>query len=235
MSPLSEKKLIVVPDLKDLNDQEFVTNVTAKIQLEIDNPLIVPGLSPTALIMQGKLAAMLAKMNERTILMTQLHEKSTEISLMKKEINDNMVDDWAKQIQTAVAGDLSKVQLLGFHARGDGHDSDTVSVNNSHPLITGIDTNVHLQHTLNIINSVSGKARLPHDALQLAIYEIMSEAEPPDDLRLWRSLGIAKRGKYINHFASDEYGKTVWYMAVYISKATLLPAELAGKVRAIVS
>jgi len=91
-----------------------------------------------------------------------------------------------------------------------------------------------------MVNSMSGHNKLPTGAKQIDIYEYISgqnmppgmNTEPPDDLTKWQYLGIAKHGKFINHFTADQLGQTVWYIAVYIDNKTLKPAELAGKVKA---
>ena len=152
---------------------------------------------------------------ELEVLTEQIHNKS-------ESIKDIFISKYAPQVQAFINGNTETAKLLGYGEKGvdDGHSDVTVdSITNSRPTIEDVYTTAYLTQAIVVKNNQSGSIAKPHDVDRIEIYELMADAMPTViDLKKWTYLGIAKRGKFLNHFSPLEYNQTVFYIAVYVPK-----------------
>jgi hypothetical protein len=197
------------------------------VQAALSNTTMVPALNPTPAQVQAKSTNLNNLLIARDNLRAQ-QKQNTELIIKDEDDLTNIINSqWVPYIQQQIAGDISKAKLLNFGVKGidDGHTDKQIDIAaESHPVISRIDENVHLQQTLHFINSRSGKNKLPKDAKQVDIYEQIGGTIPAS-IKTMTHAGIAKRGKFINHFDVADLNKVVYYIAVYIDKKTLLPLE----------
>ena len=228
-------KLIVTALLDNLTEDDFRDRVKALIQAEVDNPTIIPGLSPTAAAETTKVVALDALYLKRDSLIQQQKTNTGQIYALVKEITDDITSKWVPQVQTAVAGDENLVKLLGFGIKGEDNQQSEpeVSVSNSKPDITFVDINHYLQIALTIRNNVTGKIGLPFDAKRLDIY-MSFLYEQPLTLSKMQYVGSATRGKFTVHFPPEQLHQTVWFIAVYVPKTAGATGELSGAVKSTV-
>jgi len=231
------KKVIVTSNLKGLSETELVKAVNDKIQAALNNTSIVPALNPTPAQMQTKTQSLSALLVTRDTLKAQQKQNTALILQATSDILNNINSQWIPYIQQQIAGDISKAKLLGFGVKGiDNGQADVVAEKaaDTHPVIARMDVNAHLQQTLHIINSRSGKNKLPPDAAQIEIYQQIG-GTAPTGIKTMTHAGIAKKGKFITHFDVADLGKTVYYVAVYIDKKTLQPLEQGPVASAIIN
>ena len=237
MAKKLNKKLIVTSNLKGKNRLQFVKAVNIKIKAATDNNAIVPDLDPTPVQMQAKSDNLSGLLSLHKSLQAQMKSVIEQISQAKDDITNDINSGWVPYVQKKIAGDESKAKLLGYGVKGidNGHSDEVVGkASNSCPFISRIDVNVHLQHTVFILNTESGKKKLPDDARQVDIY-VQIGGEPPIGIKSMTYLGQAYRGKFINNFETADAGKTVYYIAVYISKKTRKPLEESRVVSAMIN
>jgi hypothetical protein len=232
-----EKKLIVTTDFDGLNEADLAQSFTDKATAAQNNPTIAPGLIPTPPAVLTQIGARQSLILQRGLLQAAQKNNTEQIHHADETLKDIFTSKWAPIIQASIGSDVSKAKMLYFGIKGidDGHAPISIeTVATSHPNISRIDINIHLQHTLNILNSITGHAKLPDDAKQIDIFEQVG-GTPPVDIKLMTYVGIAKRGKFINHFDATELGKTVYYMVVYIDKKTLEPLEQSPVFTAVIN
>jgi len=220
------KKLILTANLKGLSELKFKRKARVMAQSQIDEPTFVPGLNPPGTVVIGKIDDLEALYDTRGLLQAQMKANTGKIKDSEDEIRDIITDLWMPQTQKAIGRDEGKAKRLGYGIKGvdDGHsDQHTWTTDNSFPIIISIDKNVQMQHTLYIHNNRSGEIVLPDDASRIDVYEWIGDDEPPYDLLKLSFLGVAKGGKFINHFEADQFEKHVWYVVVYVSKKTGKP------------
>jgi len=230
-----KKKMIVTANQERLNEAQLLQDSQDKINAQTENPTIVPDLDPPATAVQTTLTAVRNNINKRSSLQQQLKENTNVINKDLSKIKDIFVDKWAKQIQNVIGDDVGKAKLLKFGVKGiyDGHAAPEINVTNSHALIHNIDLNSHLVHQLFIINSMTKKIGLTQDAKQIDVYMSIG-AEEPADVKKMTYLGVAKRGKFTNHFTADQVGQPVWYYVVYVPRKAGVIPECAAKVKAMI-
>lgn len=231
------KKLIVTVNFDGLSEPKLGQKMTDMATAAQNNPTIVPGLTPTPASVLAKILARQTLLTQRDTLRASQKQNTEQIHQAETDLKNIFTDQWATQVQLAIGTDASKAKLLLFGVKGEdsGHSDVVVAkAANSHPMISRIDSNVHLQQTLHTNNSISGNNKLPDDAKQIDIYEQIGGTAPAD-IKLMTHVGIAKRGKFINHFEAADLGKTVFYIAAYIDKKTLKPLELSPVASAIVN
>jgi hypothetical protein len=140
------------------------------------------------------------------------------------------VEQWAPLVKTAIGNDPVKAKLLGWGIKSfdSGHTPTSAALAKeiviaSRPEITRIDINVHLQHSIHIVNNISGKRRLPKGILRIDVYGQTGGTMPTDFSLMGRALGQASRGKFVHAFTMADVGKIQYYIAVYIDKKTKQP------------
>lgn len=231
------KKLIITTNFYGLSESELPIKMTGMATAALNNPWVVPGLYPAPDDVITLIQARQTLLIKRDLLLAEQKKITEQIHQADTNLKNIFTDLWANQLQQAIGGDESKAKLLGFGIKGvdSGHTSDVVGkAADSHPHITRIENNVHLQQTLHTFNSESGHNKLPADARQIDFYEQIG-GTPPTDIKQMKHVGIAKRGKFINHFEAEDLGKTVYYIAVYIDKKTLKPLRQSPVVSATVT
>jgi hypothetical protein len=231
------KKVIVTSNLKGKTETDLLKAVNDRIQAALNNTSIVPALNPTPAQMQTKTQNYATLLVTRDTLRAQQKQNTALILQAEADILNNINSQWVPYIQQQIAGDISKAKLLGFGVKGiDNGQADELveKAAETHPIISRTDVNVHLQHALYITNSRSGKNKLPADAKHIEIYEQIG-GTAPTSIKTMVHAGIAKKGKFINHFDDADLGKTVYYIAVYIDKKTLQPLEQSPVVSAMIN
>ncbi|MGD0710242.1 MAG: hypothetical protein ABR968_03600 [Bacteroidales bacterium] len=221
------KKAVVASNLEGKTETDFVKAVEDIVQAALNNPTLVPALNPTSATVQTKATNLNTLLITRDTLRAQQKQNTELIIKAEDELKDIINRQWAPYVQIQIGGDVSKAKLLNYGVKGvdDGHTAKVITLAvDSHPLLKRIDLNIHLQQTLHFVNSNSGKNKLPADAKQIDIYEQVG-GTVPTSIKTMTHVGIAKRGKFINHFDTTELGKVIYYIAVYIDKKTLLPLE----------
>ncbi len=231
------KKLIVTVNLDGLTETERIKKMTDMAIAAQNNPTVVPGLSPTPAQVITRIQAETSLMVQRDTMRASQKQLTAQIYQADFDLKNIFTDQWAPLVQQTIGNDVSKAKLLGFGIKGmdDGSvDEEVALASNSHPIISHIDVNVHLQQTLHIKNSQSGSIKLPSDAKQIYIYEQIG-GEAPTDIKQMVHAGIVNRGRFINHFDVADLGKTVYYIAVYIDRKTLKPLEQSPIEKAIIN
>jgi hypothetical protein len=218
------KKMVLTVGLKGLPENEFTTKTTTMANDAQTNLTLVPDLDPTPAAELAKIANYQSLLAMRESLKNQQLQNTELILAAREEITNDITSDWMPYAQTQVAGDAAQAKVLGYGIKGQsdaGGGLPSEKAAQSHPTITRIDLNVHLQHALHTVNSQSGKNKLPDDASHIEIYEQIGGTEPISIIGM-NKVGICKHGTFINHFAATDLGKTVYYIAVYIDKKSLV-------------
>ena len=213
------KKFILTALLKNISDALFRRRSRSIVLAQVNNP--IAGLSPTP-------AEGLSLINElddayslRDTLNRQQLQNTEAIKILKKQVNDMIVDDWMPDVQKYCNGDVALAKLYNFGIKGeyDAESESTVSVKNSYPTIVNTISNLHLQVTIELQNNLSKEINLPADAKGIDVYEFVGENLPEGNYKkIMHYLGRAKKGKYTAYFDSDAAGKWVWLLAAYVPK-----------------
>jgi hypothetical protein len=136
-------------------------------------------------------------------------------------------------VQKFCNGDVAKAKAYGFGVKGE-YDADApspVTVKTSFPSIVNVSGIMHLQLTLEIVNSVSQEIVMPDDAKSIDIYEYIGDTVPAGDYRkTMHYVGQASRGKYTAHFDSSDAGKKVHLLAAYMPKKPADANSLSSKI-----
>lgn len=94
-------------------------------------------------------------------------------------------------------------------------------------MIGNIDISTHGQHTIFCHDNLTKKVALPDGILRINIYGQTGGTRPIDLTQLIANgggyLGQTTRGKYVHTLNNADIGKTEYYIAVYILKATKKP------------
>ncbi|HEX7412482.1 MAG TPA: hypothetical protein VF411_00450 [Bacteroidia bacterium] len=234
------KKVVLTADFYGLTQEEKLKKETDMTLAQKNNPLLVPGLNPTAVVIQNRIIALtdpntglvheleMVRANEKTLV--------GQIADEVKAIESIIVSEWMSQTQSAIAGDVNKAATLKFGVKGvSGGGAQTSSVMEmaktatSAPVIVKIDTDVHDEHILHIHNNITNKRGHGKDILRVDMYAQNGGTLPINFAALIANggqlLGTAERGVYINTIIATtaNSGTTVYYIAVYISKKTKKP------------
>lgn len=231
------RKFILTANIANLAEKPFVDKTKGIVKSHIINSALVPGLTPNGTTTLAKITGLETLYDTRKYLRQQMKQNTKDIHNAETDINDTLLG-WMPQVLTAIGRDEAKAKLLGWGIKwvDDGQAEEPVaSVTNSKPLISVIDKEVSLQHTIHIINSVSGSWGIPKDAHHTDVYIWIGDDAPPMDLTKLTFLGQAVKGKFVNQFSFQQLGIKVWYVAVYRSKKSLKANELSGAVKATVN
>jgi len=232
------KKLIVTSNLQGLSAGRFLQRTKGISNAMAANILLVTNILPLPATVITKIEA-LEMLHEDGVQMQIAQKENTQLIESKtNEILDIITSQWAPQVQTAADGDIAKVKLLGFSVKGDNSSNIamlTGRAEESHPIINNIDTNTHQQHTLGIINSITGTRKLPADAKHTNVYMQVGGLTPPADYKKMEYVGIAQKGKFVTDFDNADIGKTVYYVAVYIDKISLKALEYSPIMTAMIN
>ena len=219
------KKLIITSNLSGKHGARFIEKADTMVKGVVDNSTIVPAIDPATTVVEAKLVAMGALIASRTTHENTAKEITVQILAMEADIDNDITSQWVGQVQKAVKGDLAKVKLLGFGAKGiyTGKTPAKAIVGNAYdsfPAIIEIDFKVHLRHIVLTRNSANGKKATPKDARSLEIYMQIGGLTPPTETSKMSHLGSATRGNIVHTFDEADLGKIVYYIAVYIDRKT---------------
>ncbi len=236
------RKLILTADFTGLTLEEKLTKQANMAKAQTNNPLLVPGLNPTAAAVEADITALTdpisGLIHERGVIRAQEESLTLAINKAETAIKDIIVSQWMPQTQTALTGTTNAevnaaLLLFGIKGQTSGHTPVTVAslskTASSAPVIVKIDIDVHGQHILHVHNNITGKIGHPKDVLRVDIYAQTGGTAPANLAALVTNgggwLGTTKRGKYINQFTvtAANQGKVEYYIAVYIEKATKKP------------
>ena len=217
-----EKDVIVVADLSGIPAKQKVEKIGVYANLMTDNPTIVANISPTAAVLQTKVDLINAKFVKHKTMEEALMAFTKEINKDVKEASDVVVKEWVGQVSKACAGNILLIEKLGFGVKNTKVKLTTATrgrVTNSNPIISEVDSSVPNRHKIFVINSKTGKAGKPADALQTSVYGQIGGVTP-NDVNKMITFGIIDRGVYIHDFDPADKGKVVFYIIAYISKKT---------------
>jgi hypothetical protein len=226
------KKFILTALLKGINEALFRSR-TRKIVKEINDKPIA-GLSPTPAEGQALVDSLDAACLLRDQLQDQLLKNTEEINKLKTKLNDTIVYDWMPDVQTFCKGDVALAKAYGFGVKGeyDAEAPSPITVKTSFPSIVNVNGMMHLQATIDIVNSVSKEIVMPDDAKSVDIYEYVGDEVPAGNYRkTMHYVGQASRGKYTAHFDAADVGKNVHLLAAYMPKNQANANELSSKVK----
>ncbi|MHB8260537.1 MAG: hypothetical protein ACYDCN_02030 [Bacteroidia bacterium] len=233
------KKVVLTADFQGLTKEEKLSKETDMAKAQKDNPLLVPGLNPTAVSVQNRIIALT---DPNTGLIPELeavraNEKTLvgQIDAEIKAIESIIVSEWMPQTQSAIGGDVNKAATLKFGVKGiSGGKAQTITVDEmgrtigSAPVIIRIDVIAGVQ-TLHVRNNITGKIGHGKNILRADVYGQTGGTMPTDLATLIANgggwLGTVKRGKFINPIAvtTGNKGKEEYYIVTYIDKITLKP------------
>lgn len=225
---MSELKLIVTALLAGLPEGDQRNRLKKLIKAMLDFPTYVAGLSPTADAVNDKDVILDGLFAKRESLNAEQKSNTEDIITLMTEMCDDVTYHWGPQTQIAPGITVAKIKELGFGIKGEDNleSESAVSVTNSKPIFSDVDLNRHLEHTLTLRCSMTGKIGIPDDAKRVDIYILMGNTAPID-LSNMHYLGSCVRGKFTSHFAATELGQTVWYIAVYVPKKAGTSVELS--------
>ena len=224
-----EKKLIVTAPLEDKAEADLRARFKEIIAGQTAHALYVPGLNPTAAAVHTKDQALDVLYANRDSLTAQQKANTEKIIAKIAEIKNDIVSNWCPQTQAApdITTDRVKELALGIKGEDNMQSESEVSVTNSKPIFSDIDINRHLEHTLTVKNSTTGKIGIPDDAKRVDIYMFIGVTAPVDISNM-KYIGSSARGKYTNHFSRTELGLVVWYIAVYVPKKKGASVEISA-------
>ena len=216
------KDVIVVADLSGLSMKDKTERIGVLAQAMIDNPEIVPTISPSGVVVSASVEDINAKILLHKSMTEVLSAFTFEINGDLKKISDTIIKGWVPQVDKACAGDIEKIYKLCFGVKNTKSKITTKTkgkVTNSYPIITSVDGKIHLVHRLHIINSATQSTAKPIDALQVCVYGQIGGVEPTDVNKML-NWGIVERGNFEYTFDPADADKAVYYMAGYISNKT---------------
>jgi hypothetical protein len=228
-----EKKLVLTLNYYGLTVGEKIEKETDIANAHQSNPSEVPGLTPAPSAVLNLIDDLNQKITLRDTLKAQVKALTGEIRNDNEDILNILMDQWRPQTQTAIGNDMAKAKLLGWGIKGidSGHTAIAVQAakaESSTPYISRIDINVREQHTVHIINNITGKRKIPAGVLCTDVYCYIGEAGLSfTDLSQMITaggtyLGQARWGKFANTIPGKK-GKTAYYIAVYVNKKTKKP------------
>jgi len=235
-----KKELIVISNLKGLKMGDFTKKVKGYCTAHTDNPTIVTNLSPTTTVVEAKIESIIEIEAERTEIFKSYMQKTNLMNSIKRDVTNDINNGWCNQVQNAVAGDTSKVILLGYGIKGiiNGASPANALIGRameSYPSISKIVSTISCQHKIFTRNSATGKVKLPSDAKSIEIYMQIGGLTPPTEIKNMSHLGSCTRGNLINKFDTADIGKIVYYIAVYMDKKTKKPIGFSHVASAMVN
>ncbi|HEX7415427.1 MAG TPA: hypothetical protein VF411_15395 [Bacteroidia bacterium] len=246
------KKFLLTADFRGLTKEEKLTKETNMTLAQIDNPTLVPGLTPTGLTVQAQIVVLTdpntGLIHQHDVMAGQLYAMTEDIDKKITAIKDIIVSKWMPQTEAAltatpalalIAEKNAKLLLFGVKgvAGGAAQTSSVMEMGKtaeSKPVIARIDTNVKGQHTLHEHNSITGKIGHPKKTvLRIDVYGQTGGIPPANLTDLIKNgggwLGTIKRGKFVNVYTvttgtGGNKGLEEYYILVYIDAVTLKPA-----------
>ncbi len=223
-----KKKLILVLAFRALTLPEKLQKMMDIALAHIAKPSYVT-LNPLPAAVKTQIEAAQTLYTEREALLEQYKSKTQELHDVEDVLNNTYVDNWLTQTQAATGMTAARAKELGYKVKGD--KEKVVLPENSAPAISRISINVHGQHTLYFLNTLSGKVGLPEGVLRIDLYGQTGGTRPADLAALIANgggyLGQASRGKFVYTFNVTKPGDLEYYIAVYVDKTTKKPIRFS--------
>jgi len=224
MSPqkILNKMFILTSNLGKLTKGLFVTKARGYVTAMKSHTDYIPDIKPTVEEADVEVAKLENLQKAKGEIAKAGKANTADIKAQEKVVKKIITYEWMSQAQEALDGDESKAKDLGYGIKGvdNGTSAPTIGkAKSSHAIVSTIDTEVSLQHTVHVVNNETLSTVLPDGIENLNIYEQIGGVAPvsTDGMDL---LGIVKNGRYINSFEVADIGKTVYYILCYTDKKT---------------
>jgi len=218
------KKMIIVLLFYGLALEEKLQKMFNIATAHAANATLVTGLTPTPATILTKIAATRTLINNRDALLEQAKSITQEIIDNVDDLTNTYVSEWATLTQNSGITEANAI-LLGYSIKGKKEVVPFPA--GSAPLVSTIDITVHNQHTIRIVNNLSGKSGLPPEVLRMDVYGQTGGERPADLAALIANgggyLGTAGRGKYVHKYTVAKAGDVEYYIIVYVDKVTKKP------------
>ena len=189
----------------------------------IANPTVAT-VTPTALSVKTKIAGILLLEIEKTDYMKKVNSITEQINAETREVRVTINSQWCSQVQATPGITAADVLLIGMKIKGEGAGGVEAKVVNkaseSNPLISKIESNLHMKHKIHIINSAKGNKGIPPDASACIVYMQIGGTTLPTDIDKMTYVGKISNGSITRDFKPEDVGKIVYYIAVYIDLKT---------------
>jgi len=216
------KMFILTSNLGKLTKGLFVTKARGYVTAMKSHLEYVPDISPTVEEADTQVTKLETLHKTKGEIAKAGKANTADIMAQKLVVKKIITYEWMSQAQDALDGDESKAKDLGYGIKGvdNGTSAPTTGkAKTSNAIVTKIDTEVSLQHTIHAVNNETMSHVLPIGVESLNIYEQIGGVVPAsiDGMDL---IGIVKNGKFINSFAVEDIGKTAYYILCYTDKKT---------------
>ena len=216
------KMFILTSNLGKLTSGAFAKKAKGYVTAMGSHPTYVPGLKPTVEDAEIEVAKLETLQETKGEIAKAGKANTADIKAQVKKVKKIITYEWMSQAQEALNGDESKAKDLGYGIRGidNGTSAPTIGkAATSHAIVTKIETEVALQHTVHAVNNETMSSVFPEGVESLNIYEQIGGVSPIS-IEGMDMIGIVKNGKFINSFAVEDIGKTVYYILCYTDKKT---------------
>ena len=216
------KMFILTSNLGKLAKGDFAKKARGYVTAMTSHPTYVPDIKPTVEEAEIEVAKLETLHTTKGEIAKAGKANTADIKAQEKVVKKIITYEWMSQAQEALNGDESKAKELGYGIKGvdNGTSAPTIGkAKSSHAIVTKIETEVSLQHTVHTVNNETLSQELPDGVETLNIYEQIGGVSPisTDGMDF---LGIVKNGRYINSFAVADKGKVVYYIFCYTEKKT---------------
>ncbi len=164
---------------------------------------------------------------ERNEFLKKVNSLTDKIFAGTREIRVIINSQWCSQVQATPGITAADILLLGLKIKGEGAGGVQAKVVNkisiSNPLISKIESNTHMHHTVHVINSAKGNRGLPPDAISINVYIQIGGTTLPTDIDKMTYVGKIINGKINKEFSPEDVGKIAYYIVVYIDRKTNEP------------
>ena len=219
---LLNKMFILTSNLGKLVSSAFATKAKGYVTAMGSHPTYVPDLKPTVEEAEIEVTKLETLHTTKGEIAKAGKANTADIKAQVKKVKKIITYEWMSQAQEALNGDESKAKDLGYGIRGidNGTSLPTIGkAKSSYAIVTKIETEVGLQHTIQIVNNETMSTVLPDGVESLNIYEQIGGVSPisTDGMEM---LGIVKNGRFINSFDVADIGKMAFYILCYTDKKT---------------
>ena len=216
------KMFILTSNLGKLAKGDFSKKARGYVTAMTSHPTYVPDLKPTVAEADIEVAKLETLHTKKGEIAKAGKANTADIKAQEKKVKKIITYEWMSQAQEALNGDESKAKELGYGVKGLDNGTSTPTIGkakSSHAIVTKIETEVGLQHTVHLVNNETMSTILPDGVETLNFYEQIGGVSPisTDSMEL---LGIVKNGRYINSFQVADIGKTAFYIFCYTAKKT---------------
>ncbi len=216
------KMFILTSNIGKLTKRAFATKARGYVTAMGSHPTYVLNLTPTVADADIEVAKLEKLYDTKGEIAKAGKANTADIKAQEKVIKKIITYQWMSQAQEALDGDESKAKDLGYGIRGvdNGTSAPTIGkAKSSHAIVTKIETEVSLQHTVYAVNNETLSSVVPDGIGSLNVYEQIGGVSPvsTDSMDM---LGVIKNGKFINSFVVEDIGKIAYYILCYTEKKT---------------